>query len=97
MERFCGTLAGVAKSKVSNNRNISNTLTMLEQRNSLIYVIDCGTTSPNSSDEDSDGNILLSNFLAKRLQNARPPDTENPNPKLAPTVDVLSFTGPSRI
>lgn len=77
MERSCGTLAGMTKSRVSTNRNISNTLKLLEQKNSLIYVIDHGATSSNSGDEYSDGNILLSNVLAKRIQSSRLRDNKD--------------------
>lgn len=97
MERLCGTFAGMAKSRVSTNRNLSNTITMLEQRSTLVYVID--HQAPNSSDEDSDGNIRLSNFLVKRLAKSRPPDAphmdSNYHPTLHRGVDVVLFVGPS--
>lgn len=95
MERSCGTLAGMTKSRVSTNRNISNTLTLLEQKNSLVYVIDHGATSPNSGDEDFDGNTPLSNLLAKRIQSSRLQDNEDP--LLTPSMDILRDNGPSRI
>lgn len=91
MERFCGTLAGMAKSRSATNRNISNNLSMLEQKNALVYVVNHG--APDSTDEDSDGNIRLTNFLTKRLRKARPPDFANPLPK----IDNLLFCGPSKV
>lgn len=97
MERFCGTLAGMTKSRSVTNRNISNNLSMLEQKNTLVYVVNHG--APESTDEESDGNIRLANFLTKRLRKARPPDAgitgsfTGPLPK----VDNLLFYGPSKV
>lgn len=97
MERLCGTFAGMSKSRVSTNRNLSNTITMLEQKSTLVYVID--HQAPNSSDEDSDGNIRLSNFLVKRLEKSRPPDGPDMGSCyysiLHKEVDVVLFVGPS--
>lgn len=100
MERFCGTLAGMAKSRVATNQNISNTLVMLEQKNSLVYVVDHGV--PQSSDEDSDGNVRLSSFLAKRIDKARPPNTASAGLQrsgLAQNheMDTVFFSGPSSV
>lgn len=73
MERFCGTFAGMAKSRVATNRNLSNTLVMLEQKHSLVHVLDHGP--PESSDEDPDGNLRLSKFLTKQLKKQQPPNS----------------------
>lgn len=58
-----------------------------------MYVID--HSAPRSSDEDSDGNIRLSSFLARRIKSSRPPDIEDP--KLTPKIDILCYNGPSSI
>lgn len=97
MERFCGTLAKMAKSRSATNRNIANNISMLEQKNTLVYVVDHGV--PESMDEDEDGNIRLATFLTKRLKKARPLDIgitgtlSGPRP----SVDNLLFCGPSKI
>lgn len=90
MERFCGTLATSAKSRVATNRNLSINLTMMEQKNCLIYVIGNDNICLGSEDEDSDGNIQLARFLGKRLRNSRPPDRIEKSDK-----DFLLFCGPS--
>lgn len=92
MGRFCGSLAGMAKSRVATNRNISNNLLMLEHKNTLRYVIDHGLPD-SASDEDSDGNIRLANFLTKRLRKSRPPDAGR---GLTSKVDKIVFCGPSK-
>lgn len=92
MERLCGTFASMAKSRVATNRNLSNTLIMVEQKNSLIYTVSYGTLR--SSDEDSDGNIRLSNFLAKKLKTSHLDNTA-PTPNTG--RDTLIFCGPSRV
>ncbi|KAH0611860.1 uncharacterized protein H6S33_011125 [Morchella sextelata] len=95
MERFCGTLSRTAKSRVSTNKNISNTITMLEQKNCLVYVIDQEGITVESSDEDSDGNILLAKFLSKRIKNSRPPEA-----KMISDMrerDTITFCGPSKV
>lgn len=99
MERFCGTLAGMAKSRVATNRNISNSLSMVEQKNALLYVIDHGTDPESTDDEDSDGNIRLANFFTRRLKKARPPDAGTTGGIAGPplNVDNLLFCGPSKV
>lgn len=63
-----GVSTGIAKSRVATNRNLSTTLTMVEQKNCLVYAIDHGVASAvSSSDEDANGNIRLSKFFRKRL------------------------------
>lgn len=91
MERLCGTFARMAKSRVSTNRNLSSTIEMLEQKNTVVYALDY--EAPHSSDDDSDGNLRLSNFLVKRLKMSRPPDV----PVVDSDTDVLLFRGPSQI
>lgn len=90
MERFCGTLAGMAKSRVATNRNLSIGLTLLEQKSTLVYVIDHGV--PESEDEDEDGNIRLAKFLTKKLENSRPSDGGE-----LKGIDYLLFCGPSTL
>lgn len=97
MERFCGTLARSAKSRVATNRNISNNLVILEQKNTLVYVVDQGTPET-VADEDSDGNIRLGKFVTKRLKNACPTNADITGSLAGPRleVDSLIFCGPSQ-
>ncbi|KAH0603579.1 uncharacterized protein H6S33_007901 [Morchella sextelata] len=98
MERFCGTLAKTAKSRVSTNQNIANTITMLEQKNALVYVIDHENIAMQSSDEDSDGNIRLSKFLSRRIKASRPPDAQSQTGQLQVENNYkITFCGPSKI
>lgn len=92
MERFYDTLAGTAKSRVSTNRNLSNNLIMMEQKSTLIYVIDHGV--PQSSDEDPDGNVQLSKFLTKRLKKSIPATGPAIHDQAA---DSLLFRGPAKV
>lgn len=90
----------MAKSRVATNRNLSITLTMLEQKNCLVYAIDHGVPSTvMSSDEDTDGNIRLSKFLRRRLNKSRPPDAVETSvtPNINSSVNCIIFCGPSKV
>lgn len=97
MEWFCSTLAKMAKSRSSTNRNRASSISMLEQKNTLLYVVDHGVLE--STDEDEDGNIRLATFLTRRLKKDRALDIGITGTRSGPrpSVDNLLFCGPSRI
>lgn len=92
----------MAKSRVTRNRNLSITLTMLEQKNCLVYAIDHGVPGAVlSSDEDADGNIRLSKFLRSRLNKSCPQDTVGTSYSVTAdinsTVNHILCCGPSEV